>query len=232
MRNRLLNFLGAADRDLMTPYLTPVDLPVRTVIQPPNVPIEHAYFIERGLASLITIAGDERIEVGVFGVEGMVGLPLILGAGETPHEGIMQLTGSALRIGATDLRLCMEQSPSLTAALLRFVHVAMIQVSHTALANGRQTVEQRLARWLLMVHDRIDGDEIALTHEFLAVMLGVRRPGVTVALHILEGEHAVRSRRNSITVTDRGKLKAIAGPSYGASEAIYEKLFGPILPTD
>lgn len=227
VRNRLLSVLSAEDRALIDPHLGFVELPLRTIVQPCDAEPESVYFLESGLASLIAVAGPERIEVGVIGREGMTGVPAILGAGEGRHEGIMQLAGTAYRMAVPDLGRCMAASPTFAGVLLRFVHVTLVQISQTALANGRRTVEQRLARWLLMAHDRIDGDEIALTHEFLAVMLGVRRPGVTVALHVLEGEHAIKSRRNSITISDRDTLRAVAGPAYGTTEALYETLFGP-----
>jgi CRP-like cAMP-binding protein len=112
------------------------------------------------------------------------------------------------------------------ALLLRYAHVFMVQVAATALADGRYSIEQRLARWLLMCHDR-NGDDLALTHEFLALMLGVRRPGVTESLHILEGERMIKAQRGLITILDRQKLEARAGDSYGTPEAEYERLIGP-----
>lgn len=230
MPNRLLNGLSSGDLEALRPHLVDVSLPLRHLIHMPGDEADHVYFVESGLVSLITVAGANRIEIGIVGHEGCVGLPAILGAPESLHEAIVQIAGEAKQIRATDLQRCMDASRTLSASLLRFVHVFMAQISQTALANGRNTVEQRLARWLLMAHDRMSGNEIALTHEFLAVMLGVRRPGVTVALHLLEGAHAIRSKRNSITVTDRDKLKDIAGASYGRPEALYERIFGALTP--
>ena len=230
MLNRLLIGLSSGDREALRPHLVDVSLPLRHVIHQPGHEADQVYFVESGIVSLITVAGTSRIEVGIVGQEGCVGVPAILGAPESLHEATVQMAGEAKRIRATDLQRCMNASSTLTASLLRFVHVFMAQISQTALANGRNTVEQRLARWLLMAHDRMSGNEVALTHEFLAALLGVRRPGVTVALHLLEGAHAIRSRRNSITVTDRDTLKGIAGPSYGRPEALYEAIFGTLAP--
>lgn len=226
MPNRLLNGLLPGDLKLLRPHLVDVALALRQTVHEPGDGADHVYFVESGIVSIVAVAGRNQIETGIVGPEGCVGVPTILGAPESLHEAIVQLAGEAKRIRSADLQACMAASPTLTAVLLRFVYVFMAQISQTALANGRNTVEQRLARWLLMAHDRISGNEIALTHEFLAIMLGVRRPGVTVALHLLEGAHAIRSKRNSITITDRERLKGVAGPSYGPPEAIYDKIFG------
>jgi CRP-like cAMP-binding protein len=120
----------------------------------------------------------------------------------------------------------MEASPSLRRLLVHYAHTVWVQTAHTALSNGRFTTNERLARWILMSHDRLDGDDVPLTHEFLALMLGVRRAGVTTSLHILEGEHMIRATRGNITVRDRAKLLAMAGDSYGVPEAEYHRIIG------
>ena len=228
MRNLILSRLAPEDMAALRPHLTEIVLPARTVLEVAGDMSEHVHFLEVGFASLATLAGRDRIDVGLVGREGMVGLALPLGQHAALHHAVMQVDGSSLRVGAAELRRCLSERPTLAATLLRFVYVAVAQVSQTAMANGRQTVEQRLARWLLMANDRLDGHEIALTHEILAANLGVRRPGVTVALHMLEGVHAIRSRRNVITILDRDKLRAIAGASYGTAEALYDALLGSI----
>jgi CRP-like cAMP-binding protein len=120
----------------------------------------------------------------------------------------------------------LDTSPALKALLLRWVHVSMIQTAQSALANGRYTIQERLARWLLMCHDRMDGDDLPLTHEFLSLMLGVRRSGVTEALHVLEGVDIVKAGRGTIRVLNRERLEEIAGGCYGLPEAEYNKLIG------
>jgi CRP-like cAMP-binding protein len=105
-----------------------------------------------------------------------------------------------------------------------FVHCCEVQLGHSALANGRYNMHERLARWLLVCHDRLDGEDLALTHEFLSVMLGVRRSGVTEQLHILEGLHAIKATRANIRIIDREKLEEVAGGWYGAPEAEYRRL--------
>jgi CRP-like cAMP-binding protein len=136
----------------------------------------------------------------------------------------VQTSGEALRIASTDLWELVETRPNLHVHLLRFVQAFTVQVAQTALSNGSYTLEERLARWLLMCHDRVDGDVLTTTHEFLSIMLGVRRPGVTEALHILEGARAIRAERGLVTVLNRAKLEEVAGESYGVSEAEYERL--------
>jgi len=138
----------------------------------------------------------------------------------------MQIGGPVLRITSEALREVMEARSTLRALLLRYAHVFMIQVATTALADARYSLEQRLARWLLMCHDR-NGDNIALTHEFLSIMLGVRRSGVTESLHTLEGERMIKSPRGLITILDRPKLEARGADSYGTPEAEYERQIGP-----
>jgi CRP-like cAMP-binding protein len=171
-------------------------------------------------------SGDGKIEVGVIGREGMVGLPIVLGIDQTPYEHFMQIAGHGWRIAVQDLEQAMAQSSSLHRQLLRFAQASHVQASETAFANANSDVEARLARWLLMCHDRVEGSDIPLTHEFIAMMLGVRRPGVTVALHVLEGMQIIRSKRGVITVLDREKLEELADEAYGLSEAEYTRLMG------
>jgi CRP-like cAMP-binding protein len=227
-RNILLASLSTEDQALLDRRLEAVDLNQRDVLFEPNVPIEYVYFFEGGLSSEIVVSPDgERIEVGCVGREGLSGIPVVLGLDRTPHHAFIQVGGPALRIRAHDLQRAMDESRSLRALLLRFAHVFMIQIAATALADGRYSLEQRLARWLLMTHDRIGRDELPLTHEFLALMLGVRRPGVTEALHVLEGERLIKAQRALIKVQDRSGLETRAGGCYGVPEAEYEGVIAP-----
>jgi CRP-like cAMP-binding protein len=227
IRNRLLRALSSDDLSLLQPFLEPVALHVGDALVEPNKPIGHVDFIEQGIVSVVAISqGDKRIEIATLGREGMTGLPLIHDLDRSPHLTFIQVEGSALRIGAEDLQAAMAASPSLRTLLMRYAHTVWIQTAQTALANGRYTVNERLARWILMSHDRLDGDDVPLTHEFLALMLGVRRAGVTVSLHFLEGEHMIKSTRGHIRVIDRAKLEAAAKDSYGLPEAEYERVIG------
>ncbi len=227
LQNRLLLALSVGDFTLVEPQLERVLLPVGTRLVEPNTPIEHVYFLEQGIASVVAATSqDRRIEVGIIGREGLTGIPVLLGTDCTPHECFIQTPGEGLRIRADDLRRAMAGSASLHHYLLRFVQAFMIQMGQTALSNGSHVIEQRLARWLLMCHDRVDGDELSTTHEFLSLMLGVRRAGVTQTLQVLEDQGLISAKRGQITVVNRAKLEAVAGDSYGVPEAEYARLIG------
>lgn len=227
IRNQLLSRLSAADFEAVFPRLEHVDLPVKTALEKVNEPIQHVYFMETGLGSVVAINNSgQRLEVGIVGREGMSGSTVILGADSSPHETFIQVAGSGYRMGSEDLHAAMRASPPLQAMLMRYVQAFAVQTAHTALANGRSKLEERLSRWLLMCHDRLGSDEVPLTHEFLALMLGVRRSGVTLALHILEGRGLIRSKRSRILVVDRDGLEESAGGSYGVPESEYRRLIG------
>ncbi len=226
-RNKLLAGLAEAQLAHLEPDLEPVDLPVRMVMERPGEPIEQVYFPSSGVASLVAIGSDgERIEAGLFGRDGMSALPVVLGGDSSPHEMFMQLGGTGHRIEADALREAMRAEPAIRERFLRFSQAFAVQVSHTTLANGRHAIEARLARWLLMCQDRVEGDNIELTHDFMALMLGVRRAGVTVAMHMLEGRGVIKATRGRIRVLDRTGLEATAQGIYGVPEAEYAKLLG------
>jgi CRP-like cAMP-binding protein len=226
-RNRLMAALSRADRDLLTPCLETIGLDARQILEAPSAPIAHVYFVESGLVSVVgTTVPDHRIEVGMVGYEGMTGLSVVLGDDCSANETLVQSAGSAMRLSAKSLRQMMAASPSLTATLLRYVHVFMVQGSQTALANGRGRLDERLARWLLMWHDRVLEDDLLITHEFLSVLLGVRRQGVTVTLHDLEGKGLIRSTRSHIRIIDREGLHQAANGFYGIPEAEYDRAIG------
>jgi CRP-like cAMP-binding protein len=225
IRNLLVRALSVHDFGLLKPHLEPVALSRGEVLIAPNEPIEHIYFLEDGIASVVANTDDGRcIEVGIHGREGMSGTAVLLGTDRTPHETFIQVPGSALRTKSDDLRWAIRQSPALHQLLLRYAQSFQVQVAHTALSNGSYRIEERLARWLLMCHDRLDGDDLPLTHEVVSKMLGVRRSGVTLAIQILEGAKIIRARRGLVTVLNRIGLQEIAGNSYGPPEAEYTRL--------
>ena len=224
-RNEVLRTLEADDVDYLSDMLEPMALNMRDVINRSGERIEHVYFPESGIISLIARTADVQLEVGLAGREGAAGIAGMLGAGSAPLESFVQMDGRAHRIGATALRAAMREREGIDRAMLAYVHVAYVQVSQTALANGRNTIEERLARWLLMVQDRQDGNDIRITHEFLSLMLGVHRPGVTLAMHTLEGAGLLRSTRGLVTIRDRKALKEVAGQAYGVAESEHARLF-------
>jgi CRP-like cAMP-binding protein len=226
-RNRLLATMSAADLALLQPHLRPLNLPLRYDMERPNRRIEAVYFIQTGVASVVAVqANEERVEVGLIGPEGMTGSAVVLGGSQSPHATYIQVAGEGLRIAAKDLRDAMGSSETLRALLLKFVQVFMVQTAHTAIANARSKIDQRLARWILMAHDRARGDRLTLSHEFMALMLGVRRAGVTESLQHLKRQKLIVTGRNEIRVLSRKGIEQIAGNSYGVPEREYRRLIG------
>jgi CRP-like cAMP-binding protein len=227
IENHLLSHLSTEDLLLLQPNLKRVDLPLRKQLEQANKPIHQIYFLESGFASVVADgAGDRGIEVGLIGREGMTGLPILMGTDRSPHETFIRSAGAGLRISAGSLRKAMETSRSLHRTFLLFAHAFTMQVTNTAMANGRSKLEQRLARWLLMAQDRTGKGELPLTHELLSIMLGVRRPGVTVALKLLEEAGLLQARRGIISIIDRRELERLADHTYGVAEAEYRRLPG------
>ena len=225
LRNQLVTRMRADDWSLLTPHLEQVSLKERQVVEVPGKPITHVYFIETGVVSVVAVNGeDHRIEVGVIGKEGMSGVPLVMGDTKAQHSAYMQIPGKGSRIAAGPFTEALKKSPSLNVLMLKSAQGFMIQTAHTALANGRARLEERLARWLLMAHDRLDSDAVPLTHEFLAVMLGVRRAGVTVALHSFEQRGFIGMRRGQLTLLNRLGIEQVAGSFYGVPEAELKRL--------
>jgi CRP-like cAMP-binding protein len=225
--NQLLASLRPADLALLQAHLRPVQLALMKKMERPNRRIVSVYFMERGIASIVAVHSDDiRVEVGLIGREGMSGTAVVLGTDRSPHSTYIQVAGGAQRIAANDLRMAMSASASLRSSLLKFVQVLMVQRGETAVANARAHIEERLARWILMAHDRMDDDIVPLTHEFLALMLGVRRPGVTEALQSLKRKQLIETRRNHFVVLDRKGIERVAGEFYGGSEQEYRRLIG------
>ena len=231
--NHLLARLDAADLALLAPHLERVPIKRLDTLAPRNAPIERVFFPEGAIVSIVAVGpNDSQTEIGIFGREGMSGVAVLLGTVQTPHDTYVQVDSStALALSTAALLQACERSATLRTVLLRFAHVQSVQVAGAVSALATSTVDRRLARWLLMCHDRIDRDVLPITHEFLGMMLGTRRAGVTEALHMLEGERLVRADRGRVTVLDRAGLEALAGASYGAAEAEYRRLIGP-LPRD
>ncbi|MXQ12408.1 Crp/Fnr family transcriptional regulator [Microvirga makkahensis] len=224
VRNRLLKALSPDDFALLQPHLEPMDLTLRQMVIEAGEPIQHAHFVEEGILSLLAKMPHDRIEIGMAGREGMTNVAAAFGAERSPHAMMCQADGQGLRISADALRSAVQQSPSLSGLLGRYLYYLTIQTGQTAFANASLNVEARLARWVLMTHDRTDGFELSLTHDFLATMLGVRRPGVTTATHVLEGAGMIRTERGRIIVLNREKLEELADDAYGMAEAEYERL--------
>lgn len=224
--NRLLATLAPADLALLQPNLQRMSLPLRFDLEKPNKRIDDVFFIDAGIASVVAIQSDRsRVEVGLIGREGMSGISILLGVDQNANSTYMQVAGDGQRIATGDLRKALKTSGTLHTSLLKYVQAFLMQTSHTAIANARARLEERLARWILMAHDRTGSDTLPLTHEFLALMLGVRRAGVTETLHILIARGLIKAGRGQIIVLDRKGLERTAAESYGVPEAEYRRLY-------
>ena len=215
--NSVLLSLSAPDFEMLRPHLTHVELELRKTLHRRKALIKKCYFIGSGLASVVAKHGHDSLEVGLMGCDGFTAIELVLGGDKSKHETFMQVAGHGWQISAEHLRAAIDVSRSLERALLRFAQEFLEQATSTAFANGTATVEQRLARWLLMANDRIKGDCVPLTHEFLSLMLGVRRSGVTVALNLLEQRGQISGARGLIKIESRKGLVETAGGTYGPS---------------
>ena len=200
---------------------------VRHEIERPNRRIDTVYFMDAGIASVVAVQADEtQVEVGLIGPEGMTGTAVVLGGDQSPHSTYIQVAGEAQYINAAELRKAMKSSKSLNSLLLKYVQVFNVQTTHTAIANARANLNRRLARWILMAHDRTGDKTLPLTHEFLSLMLGVRRPGVTETLQSLRQQKLIENGRNKIVVLNRTGIEKLAGSSYGVPEKEYRRLIG------
>lgn len=221
--NQLLAGLPDPDLARLRPHMTRRRLIAGETIYRPGDRLERVYFPESGLISVTTESRAGSAEVGVVGREGLIGGSFALGIGSTRFGVCVQIEGEAIVVGADAIRSLLDESAEFRNRLLRFNYVFHVQVAYTASANAGLTIERRLARWILMCADRV-GDEIRITHEFLAQMLNVRRAGVTNALHILEGIGAIRSSRGQITIRNRATLLEQVDDAYGVPEAEYKRL--------
>lgn len=227
LQNRLLALLPESEiRDLLS-ALEPIELPRGFVIVGAEAPIEHVYFLCSGIGSVVTVAAEtQRAEAGMFGREGFAPTSAGVGGTISVQEVLIQVEGNGFRMPLGAVTEAIGANPTFANLLARFIQAFSAQISYTALSNITCQVDERLARWLLMCHDRVDGDEIALTHDFISLMLGVRRPSVTTALHVLEGQKLIQAERGRITIRDRKGMMDFAARTYGKPEEEYRRLIG------
>lgn len=218
--NAILASLGSDSWARMRHLFQPISFSVDEVLVSPGQRIEHVYFVEKGLASILCEGDGRQSEVAMIGPEGMIGYPAVLGCVSTPQKTAIQIAGRAQRIAVDDLCREAKQNTELHQALMFFVNDIMLQISDACFANAQQTVEVRLARWLLMAADRLGASDVPLTHDRISAMLGCRRAGVTMSMHLLEGEKAIRATRGKIMIQDRARLEQIAGSAYSKSVSI------------
>ena len=226
IQNRILAALPAAEFQRLSRHLTPVSLPLGETIYEPESSINEVYFVNTGVVSLVAHLKDGgSVEVGLVGNDGMVGLPVVLGDNISPNQAIVQIADGAMRMSANVLRDELKKDGILLSLLLRSTLAMLKQVSQTAACNGSHTVGERLARWLLMCHDRVPGDELKLTQEFIAQMLGIRRSGVSEAAVILQAKGLISYSRGNITIINRAGLEKFTCECYAIVKADYDRLF-------
>ncbi len=225
--NRLLGLLPLRDYQRLRPHLHRIPLEYRQSLYRANKPIEFVYFIETGVGSLVnTMRNGDAAEVGTIGNEGVVGLPVVFGDNRAPTNVYVQVPGAGLRMKATLFQKELRQSGSLRTVMLHYAHAFFNQVAQSAACNHFHSLEQRCCRWLLMTHDRMQSNEFLLTQEFLAMMLGVQRTGVTAAAGGLQRAGLIRYKRGNVTIIDRRGLLHRTCECYGVSKLEFDRLLG------
>jgi CRP-like cAMP-binding protein len=225
--NRLLALLSTKDYARLRPHLHHTELDYRQSLYRANKPIEFVYFIETGVGSLVnTMANGQAAEVGTIGNEGLVGVPIVLGDDRAPTSVYVQVPGAGLKMTVALFKKELARSASMQAVMLRYVHALFNQVAQSAACNHFHNIEQRCARWLLMTRDRMQSDEFLLTQEFLAMMLGVQRTGVTRAASALQRAGLITYTRGNVTILDRRGLKQLSCECYGVAKKEFDRLLG------
>jgi CRP-like cAMP-binding protein len=228
-KNLILRFLAPSAMQSIDQHLERVELLAGQVIYDMNAPIRYVYFVEKGLVSLVKSMKDGRtVEVGVVGIDGMTGVSGLLGIGTAAFESVVQIPGAAHRIRLNILHREAENHEPLRTSLLRYAHFVLSAVAQTAACHRLHSLEERCCRWLLVAHDNAQSDSFPLTHQFLAIMLGVGRSYVSVTASALRRQGLIRYARGWITITDRSGLEAAACECYGALRDDFEHLFGTI----
>lgn len=226
-QNRLLSALSRDLQIRLLPRMEKVNLPIRQVLHEPQSPIAHVYFPLSGVTSLVMAMKDgDTVEVGTIGNEGMVGTPVFLGAETSPCKAVTQVAGQALRMRADQFRRSVAEQAELSEVVRRYTQGLFNQLAQTTACNHVHSVQQRMCRWLLMTHDRVGADDFHLTQEFLAQMLGVRRPSVTVAAGLLQKSGLIRYQRGRIHIADRAGLEAGACECYETVRQELDRLLG------
>lgn len=224
-KNRLLAALPNDDYQRLVPHLEFIDLPVRQYLYQPEEPITYVYFLNQGICSIVNITEDgSTVEAGMVANEGMVGIPVILGSDMTTTSAFMQVPGSGMRMKAIRLLEEFNRGGALQKLLLRYTLAMLTQVSQATACNRLHTLEQRFARWLLLVSDLTQSDEFLLTQEFIAQMLGVRRSGVTVTAGIFSRAEMIRYTRGKISILNRKELEATSCECYKLIKGEFSRL--------
>jgi CRP-like cAMP-binding protein len=225
--NRLLDKLPREEYERLQPHLKPVSFSLGEVVYESGGQMEHIYFPTTAIISLLyMMENGSSAEMGVAGNEGLVGVALFMGGNTTPNRAVVQSAGTALRMKSKVLQGEFARAGEFQRLLLRYTQALMTQMSQTAVCNRLHTVEQQLCRWLLLSRDRLDSDELVMTQELIANMLGVRREGVTHAAQRLQESGLISYVRGRITVLDRHGLEAVVCECYKVVKDEYDRLLG------
>ena len=220
--NHLLGALPRRDYQKLLPFLEPVNLAFGEILYESHAQIRHVYFpIDCFVSMLTTVDAGRAAEVGLIGSEGMIGVPMALGVAVSPFRAVVQGGGTAMRLKTVDFRRNFSNSAALKREVFLFTHLLMIQVAQTAACNRFHVVTQRMARWMLMTRDRVNSNEFRITQEFLALMLGVRRVGVSAAMCRLRERKLIVYRRGTVTILDHEGLIAGACVCYRTDRDTY-----------
>jgi CRP-like cAMP-binding protein len=225
IKNRLLSALPREEYERLLPHLETVSLRFNQIIYAPNEPIEHVYFPNSGIISLVNLTEDGgTVEAATVGNEGMVGIPVLLGADRIVGQAVSQIVGDALRMKADVFKREVTPSSSLYNLLLRYTLALLNLISQSVACNRRHSVEERCCRWLLLCHDRVQSDQFYITQEFLSQMLGVRRSSVSVVAAILQKAGLIRYHRGKMTLLDRKGLEAVSCECYRIVKDEFDRL--------
>jgi CRP-like cAMP-binding protein len=225
--NGVLRALSRQESQRLLANCKQVSLTYGDILCEPGEQIRHVYFPDNGLISLLTpVSGHASVEVGLVGSEGMAGISLLLGIDVSPVRALVQGSGTAMRMNVASFRNEIKRSPALQHSLNHYLHALMVQVAQTAACNRYHLLGARLARWLLMTHDRVGSNKFYLTQEFLAHMLGVRRAGVTRAAGVLQKKKLIRYSRGTITILDRKGLERASCGCYRAVTDMCDRMLG------
>jgi CRP-like cAMP-binding protein len=223
--NHILASLPPEDYERLAPHLEPVELFLGEIIQEAEEKITHVYFPERSMISLIShTPNGDSVEVGIVGFEGMVSISAVLGVDKSPHEMLVQINDGAMRLPVGVLQAEFKRAGVLHDKLLRYTQGLLLQTSQVAVCNAKHSISERLARWLLMSRDRCVCDDLPFTHEFLSLMIGVRRAGVTEAALILQAEEYISYKRGHIMILDRQGLEEHSCDCYEIVKAEFDLL--------
>jgi CRP-like cAMP-binding protein len=234
--NLLLRLMTSEDRDRVMRSATREQLSRGAILTDADQVAGAIYFIEHGVASVIALGPDaEKTEIALIGPESFVGAPVVIGDGRWPYRTFVQVDQlSVIRWPIDDARAALDSSRSLERLLTHAAYTQMVQVAEGLISMAWQRLDARLARWLLMYRDRLRSDRLDVTHEFMALMVGVQRTGVTEALHDLEGQGLISATRGVVMIRNPQGLRRLAGHGYGVTEREHDRLFlrQPVLPSD